>query len=144
MALQIVFEGENHFILDILFGALAVRNTTLRLYTNDITPGNSDTDASFTEAESGWGYSAKTLTRGSWTITQGSGSTKTYATYAEQDFTFATHDGGTDYVYGYYITFDDGGTQRVLGAERFPERQLISTSLTKSVTPKIELSDLAA
>lgn len=143
MALQIVFEGENHFILDILFGGLSVRNTTLRLYTNDITPSNSDTNASYTEATY-TGYSAKTLARGSWTITQGSGATKTYATYAEQDFTFVGYTGSGEYVYGYYITFDDGGTQRVLGAERFPERQLVSADLTKSVTPKIELSDLAS
>lgn len=144
MSLQIVFEGENHFILDTLFGALSVRNLTLRLFTNDITPGNADTEASYTEADTGWTYAAKTLTRGSWSITGGSGSTKSYCSYAEQSFTFAGYTGSDDYVYGYYITFDDGGTERLLGAERLPSRQLISAALTLSITPKIELSDLAA
>jgi len=140
--LNVCFEGENHFILDTLFGALAVGNTTLRLYTNDITPGNADVYATYTEANTGWGYSSKTLTRGSWTITQGSGSTKTYCTHLERTFTFATYSGSNDYIYGYYITFNDGAN-RLLLAERFASRQLVSSGLTIKITPKIQLSDFA-
>lgn len=143
MALQVSYEGEGHFILDVLFGALAVNNLTLRLYTNDVTPGNSHTNASFTEADTDWGYAAAALSRGSWTINAGSGATKTNCTYAEQTFTFATYSGTADYVYGYYLTFADGATQRLFGAEKFESRILLATDLTLKITPKIELSDLS-
>lgn len=85
---------------------------TLKLYTNNVTPGETDTAATYTEA-SGNGYSAATLTGGSWTITPGAPSS---ASYAQQTFTFS---GALGNVYGYFIVETSGGV--ICWAERFSD-----------------------
>ena len=84
----------------------------LRLFSNDVTPAETDTVATYTEATF-TGYSAITLTGASWSVVAGAPSV---ATYAEQQFT-STADGQNQSVYGYYMT-RNGGTRIVL-AERF-------------------------
>lgn len=83
-------------------------NLTLRLYCNDITPADTHTAATFTEALGG-GYSAKTLTAGSWTVSTVGGIYQ--AAYSAQTFTFtgALTTNGT--IYGYYVTDADGVLQ---------------------------------
>ena len=88
----------------------AGQNGVLRLYTNNITPAETDTAGTYTEA-SGNGYSALTLTGSSWTITQGA---PTEAAYAEQTFTFT---GALGNVYGYFVTQTTSGS--LMYAERF-------------------------
>lgn len=85
-------------------------NLVLRLYSNDVTPSETSTAGTFTEA-SGSGYAAKTLTGASWTV---SGTSPTAITYAEQTFAFT---GALGNVYGYYYT--RASTGDLIAAERF-------------------------
>ena len=71
-------------------------NLVLRLYQNNITPGETDTAGTYTEATF-TGYSSITLTGASWSVT---GST---ASYAQQTFT-STADQASQSIYGYYMT----------------------------------------
>lgn len=75
-------------------------NLVYRLYTNDITPAETDVAGTYTEA-SGGGYAAKTLTGSSWTVTPGAPST---AVYAQQAWTFTGALSGSAVVYGYFAT----------------------------------------
>jgi len=89
-------EGEAQ-ILSILLGTGTPENLTLKLFSNNHKPAESDTASTFTEVIA-TGYAAKTLIRGSgWTIATVSGITA--ATYATQTFTVTT---ATD-CYGFYI-----------------------------------------
>jgi len=88
----------------------APQNQTLKLFTSNTTPAETDTAASFTEA-SGNGYSAIGLTGTSWTVTPGA---PTSAAYAEQTFTFT---GALGNVYGYFVVQASSGI--LMWAERF-------------------------
>lgn len=102
----------------------------LRLFTNNITPAETDTAGTYTEA-SGSGYAAKTLTGSSWTITEGEPSN---AAYAQQSFTFS---GALGNVYGYYMTRTTGG--RIILAERFSDAPVnVTASTTIDITPRLE------
>ena len=83
----------------------STKDLTLRLFTNNITPGDGDTAGTYTEATGG-GYAAKTLTCGSWTDSVVGGIAQ--VAYALQSFSFtgALTTNGT--VYGYYVTDGDG------------------------------------
>lgn len=106
-------------------------NTTLHLYCTDVTPADANTLASYTEC-TGTGYSAKTLTGGSWTVTPGA---PTVAAYAQQTFTWSATG---DTVYGYYVVASDGTT--LLWAEkRSAMFTVTSTDDQVKVTPRIEL-----
>src|SRR3990167_8183264 len=97
MALLVVNNGES-IALQLITNKLATpENLILRLYTNNVTPGETDTAATYTEA-AGNGYAAITLTGASWTVT---GTAPTSIGYAEQTFTFT---GALGNVYGYYLT----------------------------------------
>ncbi|RPI65959.1 MAG: hypothetical protein EHM43_12030 [Ignavibacteriae bacterium] len=93
-------------------GDVATGNLLLKLYTNDVTPAEGDTVATYTVA-SGNGYADKTLTDGSWTVTNADPAVATYDSGA-QVFTFT---GALGNVYGYYIT-DAAGTT-LMWSERF-------------------------
>jgi len=109
VALLVPNNGEGD-MLSFIVNKSSPENLVLRLFTNDVTPSEADTAATYTEAI-GSGYSAITLTGASWTITEGSPST---ASYAEQTFTFT---GALGNVYGYYLTRATSG--RIAFAERF-------------------------
>lgn len=83
-----------------LVNKAAPENLVYRLFTNNITPAEGDTAATYTEAAGG-GYASKTLAGASWTVTPGNPST---AAYPAQTWTFtgALTAGAT--VYGYYVT----------------------------------------
>lgn len=70
-----------------------------KLYTNNITPAETDVAGTYTEATSG-GYADKTTTGSSWTVTPGAPST---AAYAQQTWTFTGALGGGASIYGYYV-----------------------------------------
>ena len=96
MALNVPNVGENK-ILEALTNKTAPENLVLRLYINNITPADTDTAATYTEA--GFtGYSAATLTGASWNAAS-AGS----ITYGSQQ-TFTASGASTDDVYGYFIT----------------------------------------
>ena len=69
----------------------------IRLYTNDITPSESDTAITYTEA-SGFGYALIQLVPGSWSITPGNPSV---SEHSQVEWTFT---GALGNVYGYYVT----------------------------------------
>ncbi len=89
-------------------------NLVLRVFTNNITPAETDTAATYTEAAF-TGYSAITLTGANWTITEGAPSN---AAYPQQTFTSSA---GSQSVscYGYYLTRATSG--RIAWAERFSD-----------------------
>lgn len=136
MTLHIPNQSEE-IMLDLILAA----NTQLKLHTNDVTAGltetqlNALTEASFTEATF-TGYAAKTLTGGSWVTTQATPST---GTYAQQTFT-RTSTGAAQVIYGYHVTRSSDG--KLLWHERFPGP--ISTSTngdTIQITPTLTLDD---
>jgi hypothetical protein len=116
----------------------ASKNHKLRLYSNNYTPVDTSVLGNFTEVTGG-GYTAISLTNGSWTITVGNDPSD--AVYAEQTFTFTGTIGGTGIVYGYYIEDNDGSTGTLVWAELF------GTPFTPAnngdnikVTPKFQMS----
>lgn len=88
----------------------APQDLVLRLFTNNITPSETDTAATYTEA-AGNGYAAAALAGANWTVTEGA---PTEAAYAQQVFTFS---GALGNVYGYFMTRQASG--RIALAERF-------------------------
>ena len=80
------------------------KDLTLKLFTNNITPADTDTAATYTIAAGG-GYANKTIANASWTVAMDSNIAT--ATYAQQTYTFtgALTDNAT--VYGYYCVDDD-------------------------------------
>jgi len=88
----------------------AAQDQTLKLFTSNTTPAETDTDVTYTEC-SITGYSSKSLTGTSWVVTGGAPSD---AAYAEQTFTFTGGFGAT--VYGYYLVQTTSGT--LMWAER--------------------------
>jgi hypothetical protein len=134
MALLVPNEGEST-MLNVMLGKSSSENLTLKLFTNNVTPGETDTSATYTEA-SGNGYAAITLTAANWTVTQGSGSPgATHADYTQQTFTFT---GGPVSVYGYYIV---GVTStKVYWAEAFAAvANIPAGGGTIKITPTINL-----
>lgn len=111
-------------------------NLILKLFNNDITPGESTPAPGAGPGPietTATGYSAITLTGSSWTVATSLGVTT--AQYPQQTFTLTT----SANIYGYYITTSGGD---LLWLERFsgaPYSLPISGG-TISITPKITLS----
>lgn len=100
MALVVCNNGES-IALSYLTGKTAsTENLVYRLFATNVTPAETDTAGSYTEAAGG-GYAAKTLTGASWTVTPGA---PTSASYAQQDWTFTGPLTTNGTVYGYYVT----------------------------------------
>lgn len=109
MTLVIPNQGEST-ALSIALGKTAVESLRLRLFTNNITPADTDVMSTYTEA-TGSGYANVLLTAANWTI---SGTTPTSAAYPAITFAFT---GALGNVYGYYVTGETSNTVR--WAERF-------------------------
>lgn len=111
-------------------------NLTLKLYSNNITPAETDTAVTYTEVTGG-GYVAKTLIAASWTITSGNPS---FGSYAAQDFTFTGATGAPGTIYGYFVV---DALNVLRWAERFPAGVVpfspINGSLIR-VIPRFEAS----
>lgn len=114
----------------------------LKLYTNNVTTGLTaaqidaldETDftiATFT------GYSNKTLTGGSWTITDGDPAT---AVYAQQTFTCSA-DGAVQNVYGYLVTRSSDGA--AIYFEQFTDGpyEVEFNGDNIKITPRVTLED---
>ena len=136
MAIVLSDVGADEFLAIILNDTRTGTGFVLRLFTNSITPADTDVVGAYTEA-SGSGYAAKTLAKSGWTITTGNDPSD--GVYAQQTFTFTGPLAGSATVYGYYVTDTTGAI--LLWAERFP------ASLTPynngdnvKVTPKFQLS----
>jgi len=133
MALVLTNNGEGDALAAIV-GKAAAENLVLHLYTNDVTPGETDTTASYTEATF-TGYAAITLTAANWVVTEGAPSD---ATYPQQTFT-SSADQAPQSVYGYYLTRVTSG--RLAWAERFPSGPYViaNNGDNVKVTPKFTL-----
>ncbi len=118
MALVVPNGSEVTFLENIL-NKVAPQNLVLRLYTNNLTPDETNVAADFTEA-AGNGYASVALTAASWTITPGA---PTGAAYPEVTFTFT---GALGNVYGYYITEVASG--KLKWSERFPSAPAVVAS----------------
>jgi len=108
MALNVPDAGEN-LILEMITNKTAAQNLVLKLYKNNITPSDTDTAGTYTEATFP-GYSAITLTGASW----GTASSGTISYGAQQTFTCTGT--STDDIYGYYVVQTTSGT--ILYSER--------------------------
>ena len=112
MTLLVPNNGEGD-ALEYFVNRAAPQNLVLRLFTNNITPAETDVASSYTEA-SGSGYAAATLTGASWGAPS-EGAPSSIA-YPQQTFTFT---GALGNVYGYYMTRATSG--RIALAERFSD-----------------------
>ncbi|SNT29202.1 hypothetical protein SAMN06265795_12258 [Noviherbaspirillum humi] len=99
MTITVANSGEV-IALSYLVNKAAPENLVYRLFCNNITPAETDTASTFTEAAGG-GYASKTLTGANWTITGGNPST---AAYAQQTWTFTGALTTNPTIYGYYAT----------------------------------------
>lgn len=124
--------GEAYMLNAIFKNAAIGGNQTLKLFTNNITPAEADTLATYTEMGAVNGYAAKTLTRANWTVNTAGGVTT--AAYAQQAFVFTA--GSAVTVYGYFVC--DGAT--LLYAEKFASAQVVQNAGDEiRVTPQITL-----
>ena len=127
MALLVPNVGETK-MLDLILNNATQGDVKLHLYSDDITPAEADTVASYTLVTD---PAAKTLTGASWDTTTTAGT----ASYAQQTFTYTA--AGT--AYGYIVT-DNAGTT-LLWAEKFTDGPytIPSGGGTIKVTPQISL-----
>jgi hypothetical protein len=82
------------------------KNLTLKLFATDVTPADTSTAGSFTEAAGG-GYAAITLTNGTGWVESQVGGIEQVA-YAQQTFTFTGPLTTNPAIYGYYVVDADG------------------------------------
>ena len=101
MALNFPDTGEN-LSLEMIVNKTAPQNLVLKLFKNNITPSDTDTAATYTEATF-TGYSAIPLTGASWNAA--SAGTITYS--AQQTFTCTG--ASADSIYGYYVVQSSSG-----------------------------------
>lgn len=133
-ALTLTDVGADEF-LKIIFNndrATADNHFYLRLYCDDKTPAQSG--VTYTQC-SGGGYSAKTLSNGSWTVTTGNDPSD--AVYAQQTFSFTGPLTTNLTIYGYYVTDGDGV---ILWAERFATSFTPDNGDNIKITPKFQMS----
>jgi hypothetical protein len=131
MALLVPNVGEERMLRAIM-NQTAPENLVLKLYTNNITPAEADTAATYTEA-SGFGYASVTLTPANFVFTPGAPSD---ASYPQIIFTFT---GALGNVYGYYIVQATSGI--LMWAERFTDGpyNIQNNGDQIKITPKITL-----
>ena len=108
MTLLVPNVGEQ-VMLEAFLNKTAPSNLTIRLFTSNTTPAESDVASTYTEA-TGNGYNAQALTASLWSVTQGNPSN---AAYPQVTFGFT---GALGLVYGYFVT-NAAGT--LMWAERF-------------------------
>jgi len=102
MALNFPDTGEN-LSLEMIVNKTAAQNLVLKLYKNNITPSDTDTAGTYTEATFP-GYSSVTLTGASWGAASGG-----TITYGSQQ-TFTCSGSSTDDIYGYFVVQSSSGT----------------------------------
>lgn len=123
-------------LIDRLLNGNTGENLLLKLFKNDVTPGESTVVGDFTEADFS-GYAAKTLTNSSWAAATTDGGGSSSSSYAEQTFT-PTADPAQD-IYGYYIVGATSG--KLMWAERFSDApRNVAGGDDLKVTPKFGLA----
>ena len=133
MPLTVPTVGENK-LLEFALGFSTPGNQLLKLYTNNVTIGDADTAATYTEMST-LGYAAKTLAKGSWVIAQNAGVAQ--GSYEAQTWTFTAGTAVT--VRGYFVV--DATTGVLLWSEAFGAAKVIQyTGDQIIITPVITLS----
>jgi hypothetical protein len=119
-------------ILEYILNKSAPENLDIKLYSNDVTPSETDTIATYTEV-SGGGYIHKELTPASWSISPGNPTTSEH-TQVSWDFT-----GSAGLGYGYFIVRRSSG--ELLWAERFTNGpyNITQSGDAIKVTPRLNL-----
>jgi hypothetical protein len=115
---------------------LVTEDLFLRLYSNDVIPGEGDTAATYNQVTGG-GYNSIVLDKDNWTITSGNPS---FAIQAQTTFSFTGATNAPSTIYGYYVVNALGVLQ---WAERFPGANVPFTSISGSsirITPRMECS----
>lgn len=128
----VVFNQGEEIALAALLNKTAPENLDLVLFKSNTTPGETDTEATYTAADF-TGYATIEFTAASWTITPGA---PTEAAYAQQTFT-STAGSQNQPVYGYIIKQRTSG-KAILG-ERFGDGPytIVNNGDAIKVTPKI-------
>lgn len=132
MTLLVVNNGEVQALRYLVNKDGLTENLVYRLFTNNVTPAETDTAASFTEAAGG-GYAAKTLTGSGWTVTEGAPST---AVFAQQEWGFTGALTGSATIYGYYVTRESTG-DLILAERLATPRQPTTNGDALRITPRI-------
>lgn len=128
--------GEVVLLTDLLGNG---NNWTLKLFKNDVTPAETDTAGTYTEADF-TDYAAKTLTRSvsgsTWaTPTTSSGVTSSlYNSGTPQTWTCGATGNS---IYGYFIIDAVAGT--LLISERFAATRVLAENDTLNLTPRVAL-----
>lgn len=130
MALLVPNTGEV-IALSLLVNKTAPEDLVYRLFATNVTPSETDTAATFTEATGG-GYAAITLTGANWTVTGGAPTT---ASYAQQTYTFTGALTTNATVYGYFVTQATSGT--LVLAETFTSFTPATNGDNIKLTPQI-------
>lgn len=100
-------------LLKYMLNNVTPEDVQLHLYTNNVTPTESDDLTDYTES-SATGYTPFALAGTAWTFATAGGTSS--AIYARQTFTFST----SETAYGYYLTNIDGSSvDTLVWAERF-------------------------
>jgi len=131
----VLFDQGEAIILTLAVNKLATtENLILKLFKNNITPGETNTESSYTVADF-TGYANITLTGASWVSTPGAPS---QVTFAQQTFT-SSADQAAQLVYGYYYVQASSG--KAIGAERFSDGPytIANNGDVIKVTPKLTL-----
>jgi hypothetical protein len=128
MALNVPDVGEN-LALEMIVNKTAAQNLVLKLYSNNITPSDTDTAGTYTESTF-TGYAAITLTGASWGAASGGS-----IAYAQQTFTCSG--AGSENCYGYFVVQLASGT--LLYSERGTGVPFVITTVGDNVkvTPTI-------
>lgn len=129
-------EGELELLDKLLKDALSKdEKYLLRLFQNDMTPGDADTTANYIEA-SFTDYNMRTLARETWNAaaTSGTKAESSYGTAPESWTCGAT--GNT--IYGYWV--EGGTTGKALWAERFATQRVLASGDVLNITPKFTLT----
>jgi len=131
MAINVPDVGEN-LALEMIVNKTAPQNLVLKLYSNNITPSDTDTAATYTESTF-TGYAAITLTGASWGAASGGS-----IAYAQQTFTCSG--AGSENCYGYFVIQTSSGT--LLYSERGTGVPFVITTIGDNVkiTPTITAS----
>jgi len=109
----------------------AGQDQTLKLFATNVTPSETDTGGTYTEAAGG-GYASKSLAGASWTFTSASPS---HADYAQQTWTFTGALTTNPTVYGYFLVQATSGT--LLWAEAFTSFTPANNGDQILLTPKL-------
>jgi len=130
MALNFPNVGEN-VALENLVNKTIPQNLVLRLYSNNITPSDTDVTATYTEATFP-GYSASTLVGANW----GAASSGSITYGSQQSFT-RNATGATENIYGYFVTQASSGI--LVYSERDASAPVAMTNNTDTIrfTPTI-------